>query len=48
MVRCGYSEADLNAMSEDAFCFWLEQNHEYDVLVKQAAEEQARKSRDKH
>ena len=45
MRRCGYSEAELNDMSEDEFCFWRDQNHEYDELVKEAAEEQARQAR---
>lgn len=33
-------------MSEDEFCFWRDENAEYDRLVKEASEEAARK-RDK-
>lgn len=31
-------------MSEDEFCYWRDQNLEYDRLVKEAAEEEARRN----
>ena len=35
-------------MSEDEFCFWRDERAEYDRLVNEAAEEQARRARKKH
>lgn len=46
MVECGWGHDALMAMSEDEFCFWRDQRAEYDRLVREAAEEEARK-RDK-
>ncbi len=35
-------------MSEEEFCFWRDERAEYDRLIKEAAEEQAREARKKH